>query len=117
MDEENSTTGSSRLWRAGLAVFTLINVGGAAYALWMGEGPHAAVHVVLLGAAYVVWQRAPWGRRQEVTREQLSDDRLQYLQQSVDAIALEVERIGEAQRFNDKLMAEQRQSPPAKKDE
>ena len=35
-----------------------------------------------------------------------SDDRLEHLQQSVDAIAIEVERIAEAQRFTAKLLAE-----------
>jgi hypothetical protein len=36
----------------------------------------------------------------------------------VDAIALEVERIGEAQRFNEKLRAEREAiSPPTKKEE
>ena len=34
------------------------------------------------------------------------DDRLDHLQQSVDAVAIEVERIGEAQRFSTKLHAE-----------
>ena len=35
-----------------------------------------------------------------------SDERLEQLQQSVDAIAVEVERIAEAQRFSAKLLAE-----------
>ena len=34
------------------------------------------------------------------------DDRLEQLQQSVDAIAVEVERIAEAQRFSAKRLAE-----------
>ena len=37
---------------------------------------------------------------------QQSDERLEQLQQSVDAIAVEVERIAEAQRFSAKLLAE-----------
>ena len=35
-----------------------------------------------------------------------SDERLEQLQQSVDAIAIEVERIAEAQRFTAKLLAD-----------
>ena len=35
----------------------------------------------------------------------VQDDRLEHLQQSVDAIAIEVERIAEAQRFSAKLSA------------
>jgi hypothetical protein len=38
--------------------------------------------------------------------ERLEDGRLEQLQQSVDAIAVEVERIAEAQRFSAKLLAE-----------
>jgi hypothetical protein len=44
------------------------------------------------------------------TKRQMSpppqDDRLEHLQQSVDAIAVEVERIAEAQRFTARLLAE-----------
>ena len=43
------------------------------------------------------------------------DERLERLQQSVDAIAIEVERIAEAQRFTAKLMSErgEQQSLPS----
>jgi hypothetical protein len=40
-----------------------------------------------------------------------NDPRIEQLQQSVDAIALEVERIAEAQRFTTKLLAEREQTP------
>jgi hypothetical protein len=39
-------------------------------------------------------------------RPRVDDPRLEHLQQSVDAIAIEVERIAEAQRFTAKLLAE-----------
>jgi hypothetical protein len=39
-------------------------------------------------------------------RPRLEDDRLRHLEQAVDAIALEVERISEAQRFTAKVLAE-----------
>jgi hypothetical protein len=39
------------------------------------------------------------------------DRRIEQLQQSVDAIAVEVERIAEAQRFTTRLLAERDQSP------
>ena len=38
----------------------------------------------------------------------LEDERLQRLEQAVDAIALEIERIAEAQRFTTKLLSERR---------
>jgi hypothetical protein len=39
-------------------------------------------------------------------QQTLNDDRLEQLQLSIDAIAVEVERIAEAQRFSAKLLAE-----------
>lgn len=111
-------TRRSKLWRAGAALFILINVGGAAYGAANGEQLHTAVHVglLILGlGAYLVWRLAP--RRQDLPRAQQADERLEYLQQSVDVIALEVERIGEAQRFGDKLRAERDATLPLKKDQ
>jgi hypothetical protein len=106
----------SKLWRVAAALFIIINVGGAVFALRMGEGNHALSHVALLAVGFNGWQFAPWKRRQTPAPEQLPDTaRLDYLQQSVDAVALEVERLGEAQRFADKLRAEQGQTPPVKK--
>ena len=45
-------------------------------------------------------------KRDSVTLHRMNDEQLERLQQSVDAIALEVERIAEAQRFSAKLMSE-----------
>ena len=100
-----------KLWRAGAALFALINLAGAGWAAATGEGVHAAVHVGLLLGAYLVWRLAPWARRQDLPRAQQADERFEYLQQSVDAIALEVERIGEKQRFSDKLRVERGETP------
>ncbi len=77
-------------------------------AMAAGEDMHSALHVVLslAGGAAVWWL----GRRQgyvEPASGELSAARLEQLQQSVDAVALEVERIGEAQRFHAKLQSEQ----------
>ena len=108
-------TRPSKLWRVAAALFVLINVAGAGYAVAMGEPVHAAVHVALLFAGYVSWLLGPWGRRRDLPPAQLTDPRIEYLQQSVDAVALEVERIGEAQRFNKKLRAERGETSPLKK--
>ena len=113
-------TRRSILWRVGAVIFTVVNVGGAAYAYAMGEVAHATAHVLLLAlgaSAYVIWLLASRSRRQNSTPAQLPEGRLDYLQQSVDAIALEVERIGEAQRFNERLRAEKGEAPPPKKEQ
>lgn len=115
----------TRLWRIGAALFVLINVAGAGYAAAMGERMHLDTHLVLLAAgavAYLMARAVAQRRRQEIPRVQQGDERgLEYLQQSVDAIAFEVERIGEAQRFNEKLKGERAgnpaksETPPVKK--
>jgi hypothetical protein len=107
----------SRLWPAVVALFIVINVAGAGFAIAMGESMHALAHAVLLLVGYVGWLVAPWRRREEpAPAEQLSDQRIEYLQQSVDAVALEVERLGESQRFNEKLRAVRDEIPPPKKE-
>ncbi|HKN59516.1 MAG TPA: hypothetical protein VJV97_11745 [Gemmatimonadaceae bacterium] len=106
-----------KLWRLGAALFVLINLGGAAFAIAMGQPMHAAVHAVLLVlgvTAYGAWRLTPSAQRRDLKEP---DPRLEYLQQSVDAMALEVERIGEAQRFSDKLRAERDKISPPKKEQ
>jgi len=67
--------------------------------------------VASLSAIGVVTVRLMNPRRpsKQVARE--DDDRLERLQQSVDAIAIEVERIAEAQRFSAKLLHERVDAP------
>ena len=89
----------------------------APLAIAMGEPMHAATHVFLLFAGYVAWQFVPRGPKAPPVQLGEPDPKLEYLQQSVDAIAVEVERIGEAQRFSEKLRAEKREPPPQKKDQ
>jgi hypothetical protein len=95
------------------AVFAVINVGGAVFAAVSGEWMHAAGHVVLLGATYVVWRSVSRTRRIDLPQAHPAEERLDHLQESLDAIALDVERIGEAQRYAVKVVAERvRKSPP-----
>lgn len=102
---------SSRLWRAAAVVFAVINVGGAIYAAMVGEWMHAVVHIALLGGGYMAWQLIP-GRGETDTGEaqpaetRPAETRIESIQESVDAIALNVERIGEAQRFQEKILRE-----------
>jgi hypothetical protein len=95
------------------ALFTVVNVGGAGIAALSGEPLHTAVHVGLLVAAYVVWRLVSRARRLDLPHAQPVDERLEHLQQSLDAIALDVERIGEAQRYAIKVVAERARSSPS----
>jgi hypothetical protein len=67
--------------------------------------------VSMVGFA-VAWMRA---RERAIRAEakarpvEESSTRLERLQQSVDSIAIEVERVAEAQRFSARLLAEQKQ--------
>jgi hypothetical protein len=111
-------TRRSNFWLIVASLFTLINILGAGYAATNREVLHTAVHVGLgvLGA-YFVWRIARRSSLQQLPGADEFDQRLDRLQQSVDAVAVEVERLGEAQRFTAKLAAErgeksQRQTAP-----
>lgn len=99
----------SRSWFFAAVAFTVINVLGALWALSNGEWPHALTHVGLVpvGVFAMYWsagrRRASGGQSGDPTL----DARLLDLQRAVDAIALEVERVGEAQRFITRKAAEQ----------
>ena len=102
-------------------LFGIINIGGMGIALAMDEMMHAMAHVFLLFVgigAYLLWKTVttwaagpPGDRPSQVSplpsmgrdsTRQLGDQRIEYLQRSIDALALEVERLGEAQRFRDR---------------
>ena len=104
-----------KLWLALASIFTFINLGGAGFAVAGAEFPHAAVHVALaVVGTFFMWRFASRARAQPSQDTALDDARLDTLQQSLDAIALEVERIGEAQRFTAKLMSERTERTPTK---
>lgn len=99
------------VWKAAAIVFTVVNLIGLGMAVAVREQTHSAIHVALsLLGAYAVWRLSERSADVAANMDELNEPRLEALQQSVDAIALEVERIGEAQRFNAKLRAEQNES-------
>ncbi|MFN2601431.1 MAG: hypothetical protein ABR582_01605 [Gemmatimonadaceae bacterium] len=114
MNEDIIPTRGSKLLRISAVAWVIINGLGAPLAIAMGEPMHAATHIFLLFGGYVAWQFVPRGRKEAPVELGEPDPKLEYLQQSVDAIAVEVERIGEAQRFTEKLRAEQREPPSQK---
>jgi hypothetical protein len=103
----------SRFWRIAAIIFVGVNAGGAVLAFAMDEQMHADTHLILLGVSLVAYlfMRAAQSRRKANPLEENEDPRIQYLQQSVDAMALEIERLSEAQRYNDKLRVEQKPEP------
>ena len=112
----------SKIWRVATGLWIFINVAGLGYAARMDEENHALLHLFLLLltlAGYVGWRLARRGTPQvdHLPRAELAEQKLEYLQQSVDAMALELERVGEAQRFADKLRIERGETPPLKKEQ
>jgi uncharacterized protein YlxW (UPF0749 family) len=55
-----------------------------------------------------------WGKEKGTSRKEVDDlrQRLEQLQQSMDSVAVEVERISEGQRFTTKLLAERQEAEP-----
>jgi hypothetical protein len=109
-------TRRSKVWLAVAVLFTFANLGGAVMAAAQGELLHSGSHVALtfLGA-YLVRRlasgrraRGIWGRGESEIPAPPSEltDRLTHLEQSVDAVAIEVERIGEGQRFMTRMFTD-----------
>lgn len=61
-----------------------------------------------LGLTRLMWRRA---RRNEARPAAENDARMERLEQAVDAIALEIERVGESQRYQQKILAEANMMP------
>jgi hypothetical protein len=116
-------TRGGKIWRWAAGLYFAINLGGLVYAASMDDAEmHAMLHLflILIGVAgYIGWRLARRGMPQEISQAQLAAEqqRMEYLQQSVDAMALELERVGEAQRFADKLRVGQGETLSPRKDQ
>lgn len=102
----------TRRFKIGLGAtlaFTFINVAGAVYAAVMGEPLHGATHVALLIPSAWLLSRLAASRSMSGAVNPFPPgvlaDRLSNLEQSIDAVAIEVDRIGEGQREMTNLFA------------
>lgn len=100
-------TRRSKIWLVAGVVFVLVNLAGGVMAAAQGELRHAGVHGVLLVLGVVFVRRILRRAESELpdSPRELTDS-LSHLEQSMDAIALEVERIGEGQRFITRVITE-----------
>ena len=104
----------AKLWIVVASLFSFFNLVAGGVAAADGEPLHAATHVALaILGAYAGLRIARRSRQQQLPGAQQLDPRLEHLQQSLDSIALEVERIGEAQRFNAKLVVKKAEGSSA----
>ena len=111
-------TRRSRLWARAAVAFAFINLAGGVFAAATGEPLHAATHALLLVAtAFLWWRLAPQPDQAQLAGVRQTMQSIDHLQQSVEAIALEVERIGEAQRFETRLLKERVERSSPKKEQ
>jgi hypothetical protein len=97
----------SRGWKIFARIFVGINIAGFIFAARDSEPMHAAGHLLLLLVGlsiYMVWRYAGRSEPEPIPLIDPTNDVLDRLQQSVDKIALEVERVGESQRFHAKIL-------------
>ena len=97
-----------RAWIPIAWLLSLANVGATWFAAVPAEPEHATAHALLavlfgVGAQRLMSRRRPSSARDEVA---VGDERMTRLENAIDAIAVEMERIGEGQRFVTKLLAE-----------
>lgn len=107
----------STVWKAAAAAFTLINFGGFVFAGFMQEPMHAIVHAVLTvlgGVFFGVLQMRSAPERTPGALPQETAERLKHLEQSLDKLAIGVERVGEAQRYQTKILDEKKKAGPSK---
>ncbi len=112
----------SRVWLGVAVLFLVVNLGGAGFAVAMGEPLHAGIHAALLLVAYPMWRlarrRSARGVRGQGEAEISAQspefaNRLSRLEQAVDSVAIEVGRMGDGQRFMTRFFTE---NAPSKAD-
>jgi len=111
-DEQRTSRGRT-IWFILAVLFTIGNVAGGVLAARNGEFAHAGVHALLAWAGSKIGWRLMPGRVARALALSDTDavdasfgglrDRLQRIEQSIEAVAIEVERVGEAQRFMSRL--------------
>ena|GEM_PF-527667 len=115
-----SMTRRSKVWPVVAVLFFFVNFAGGVFAAAQGELLHAGVHfgLLFLGAYYVrrIWRRGG-SANPDLSRE--ITDSLTQLERSVASVGIEIERIGEGQRFITQLFTEKgtRQEPAERNDE
>lgn len=103
--ETNHMTRRVKVWMTVGAAFASLNFLGGLVAAADGEAMHSGIHgaLTLVTVLLMWWLVDATRQRREATTTQALPagigDRLQHLEQSVDAMAVELERIGEGQRF------------------
>lgn len=102
-----------RAWIPIAWLLSLGNVVSTWFAAQPAEPWHATIHALLAVVFGVGAQRLMARRRASMDNAEAvpGEDRLKHLEHAIDSIAVELERVGEGQRFVTKLLAERERSP------
>jgi hypothetical protein len=92
-----------RIWQVGWIVFSVVNVIGGAQAAGQGEARHAFLHALLAFVGIIALQRVGRPRLEPTVEDRELAERLARLERTIDTMAVEVERVGEGQRYLTKL--------------
>jgi hypothetical protein len=116
VQEAETPSRSRTIWFVLSVLFTIGNVIGGIFAARNGEFAHAGVHALLtFFGGQAAWRLAPGRFSRGVAVDDVSalqpaygdlGDRLLRMEQAVESIAIEVERVGEGQRFLTRLHSE-----------
>jgi hypothetical protein len=104
---EGSVWFKHRAWIPVAWLLSLVNLVAVWFAARPAEPWHASVHA-LLAVLFGLGAQRMMARQRALLRNDpvLGDDRVKRLEHVIDSIAVEVERVGEGQRFVTKLLAE-----------
>ena len=109
LDEDPNVTSKTRFWNAVLVLLSAGNLVSVWFAARPGEPWHATIHAALaLGFGLWAQGRMRLEQRRHPGLTDLADERLERLdriERAIDAVAIEVERIGEMERFASKILA------------
>ena len=95
----------ARFWNAVLVLLSAANVVSVWFAARPGEPWHATIHAGL-ALGFGLWaQRRMSRERGDPGRTDLADERLERIERAIEAVAIEVERIGEMERFARKILS------------
>ena len=93
-----------RAWIPVTWLLSAANLGAVWFAARPAEPWHATIHALLAVVLAVGAQRLSARRSSLRAQAAIEDDREQHLEQAIDAIAVELERVGEGQRFVAKML-------------
>jgi hypothetical protein len=100
-------TNKTRFWNAVLMLLSGVNLVAVWFAARPAEPWHATTHAALaLGFGLWAQRRMRLVERREPAVASLPDERLERIERAIEAVAIEVERIGEMQRFTAKIPAQ-----------